>query len=211
MSQSLIRASGIACIIGGASLAAFMLIHPWDQLMGAAIAQTPRWQLAHTFHFVGALFAVAGLIGIYLYQRERLGPAGLIGFALSFAGTAMFAGTGMITAFIWPMLAMDAPSTVDVGGAIFGTPRSAFAFGLTAVTTSVGYVVFGAAMLRTNAYPRLAVVALVVGAVIGMLPPHPVGPVPWAISVFGGVLYGVALISFGVILTKAASAKTAAT
>jgi hypothetical protein len=176
------------------------LVHPWDQLVGAAIARTERWQVAHTLHFVGAFFALAGLIGIYFCQRGRLGMTGMIGFALSFAGNAMFLGTGMITAFIWPMLAVYAPATVELGGAIFSTPRSALAFGLTAVAVTFGYLTLGVAMLRARVFPRSATVMLMVGAVLGMLPPHPVGMLPWGGLVFGGVLYGAALVWFGVIL-----------
>ena len=46
--------------------------------------------------------------------------------------------------------------------------------------------------------PRLPTLALVVGAILGMLPPHPVGALPWWALVLGGVLYGAALIWLGV-------------
>ena len=42
--------------------------------------------------------------------------------------------------------------------------------------------------------------ALVVGAILGMLPPHPVGALPWWALVLGGVLYGAALIWLGAFL-----------
>jgi hypothetical protein len=146
------------------------------------------------------LFALFGLIGIYAHERDSVGRFCLLGFVVSFIGNAMFLGTGMITAFIWPMLAVYAPATVELGGALFGMPRSALAFGLTAVTVSVGYVLLGIATLRARVYPAPATVMLVIGAVLGMLPPHPVGLLPWAALVFGGVLYGLALIWFGVVL-----------
>ena len=65
--------------------------------------------------------------------RERLGELGVCrDLSLSFIGNAMFLGTGMITAFIWPMLAVHAPATVELGGPIFHAPVSALAFLLTA-------------------------------------------------------------------------------
>ena len=127
---SLIRASALSCLLGGACLIAFVLIHPWDRLIGAANALDPRWQLAHRLHFVGAIFALLGLPGLYACQRHQLGTFGMIGFALSVLGNAMFLGTGMITGFIWPMLAMCAPQSVELGGALFGWLGSAFIYEL---------------------------------------------------------------------------------
>jgi hypothetical protein len=198
--NALIRLNGVACVVGGVFLIAFVLVHPWDQLMGAEIARTPQWRLAHTFHFIGAAFTLMGLPGLFIQQRAALGRFGLTGFALSFLGNAMFVGTGMITAFIWPMLAVDAPICVEVGGPIFGSPVSVLAFVLTAIILVVGYVLFGIATLRAGVLPRSATLMLVVGAILGMLPPHPVGALPWWALVLGGVLYGVALIWLGVVL-----------
>jgi hypothetical protein len=199
MSQPvLIRWSGLACVIGGIAIAAFVLVHPWDELVGAAIAQTARWRLAHTLHFVGALFALIGVVGLYAQARDRLGALGAVGFVVSFCGNAMFLGTGMITAFIWPMLAVHAPATVELDGAIFHAPVSAAAFLLTAVTMTVGYVLFGIALLQARVFPILAVVMLVVGAILGMFPPHPATPFPWAGLVLGGVLYGAAMVWLGI-------------
>ena len=138
-----LRWSGVACILAGLAIAAFVLIHPWDQLVGAEIARTARWRAAHTLHFIGALFALPGLLGIYGAAASRLGPLGLFGLIVSLVGTAMFLGTGIITAFIWPMLAVHAPATVDAGGPIFHMPVSATAFVVTAATMSVGHLVFG--------------------------------------------------------------------
>ena len=199
-SKTMMRWSGLACIVGGFCLAGFVLVHPWDQLLGAEIARTARWQIAHTLHFVGALFALLGLLGIFARQREQLGPLGIVGFIFSFIGNAMFLGTGMITAFIWPMLALDAPAIVEPGGPIFGWPHSLVAFALTAVTLSIGYVLFGIAMLRVGIFPRWSILMLVTGAILGMLPPHPMGALPWWGLVFGGVLYGAALVWLGSIL-----------
>jgi len=198
--NTLLRLSGVACVIGGVCLAAFVLVHPWDQLMGAAIAQTLRWRLAHTFHFIGAAFALLGLPALYLQQRDAMGWFGFTGFALSFLGNAMFVGTGMITAFIWPMLAVDAPICVDLGGPIFSSPISILAFKFTAIFLIVGYFMFGVAMLRAAVFPRMAALVLAIGAILGMLPPHPVGPSPWWVLVLGGVLYGGALCWCGAYL-----------
>ena len=196
----LIQLSGLACVMGGLCLAAFVLVHPWDQLLGAEIARTASWRIAHGLHFIGAAFTLLGLPGLFAQQRESLPRWGVVGFVLSLLGNAMFLGTGMITAFIWPMLAFYAPLCIGVGGPIFGSPLSLPAFSLTAVLIVSGYVLFGFATLRAGVLPRVATVVLVIGAILGMLPPHPVGALPWWGLVFGGVLYGIGLIWLGVFL-----------
>ena len=202
VATSFVRWSGMACMLAGLAMAAFVLIHPWDQLVGAEIARSARWRIAHTLHFVGALFAIPGLLGLFVFARERLGALGIVGMIVSLIGTAMFLGTGMITAFIWPMLAVHAPATVELGGPIFHAPVSAVAFLITAATMIVGHLLFGAALLQTRIFPSLAVVMLMAGAVLGMLPPHPATVFPWAGLVLGGVLYGAAMIWLGAILWR---------
>jgi hypothetical protein len=197
MSQTdFIRWGGLASIVGGIGLAAFVLIHPWDQFVGAAVARTGRWRLAHTLHFVGAAFALLGLSGLYLRQITQIGGLGTFGFILSFIGTAMFVGTGMITAFVWPMLAVHAPATVELHGAMFDAP-ALIALSLTAVMVIAGYALFGIASLKAGLLPRSGIVVMVVGAILGMLPPHPLGALPWAGLVLGGVMYGAGLIWLG--------------
>ena len=203
---SLIRWSGVCCMLAGAAIAGFVLVHPWDQLLGAEVARSGRWRLAHTLHFFGALFAIPGLLGIFGYARERLGNLGLAGMLVTLLGTAMFLGTGMITAFIWPMLAQHAPATVEPGGPIFHGTVSPIAFLITAGTNICGYVMLGVALMRGAIFPRLAVVLLTAGAVLGMLPPTPVSPFPWSGLVLGGVLYGVAMVWLGIILWRARGA-----
>jgi hypothetical protein len=193
------RTSGLFCIVGGIILIVFVLIHPWDRLIGASNALDPRWQLAHRLHFVGAICALLGLPGIYALQCQQLGTLGTIGFALSFLGNAMFLGTGMITAFIWPMLALCAPQSVELGGALFG-PLGSLSFLLTAATMMVGYVLFGGALLWIGMLPRWAILMLVAGAILGMTPPHPLTALPWAVMVLGGVLYGAGLAWVGSVL-----------
>jgi hypothetical protein len=187
-------------MIGGMCLAAFVLVHPWDQLLGAEIARTPAWRIAHGLHFLGAAFALLGLTGLFAQQRDSLSRWGVLGFILSLLGNGMFLGTGMITAFIWPMLAFYAPLCIGAGGPIFGSPLSLPAFSLTAALFISGYGLFGFATLRAGVLPRVPTVLLVIGAILGMLPPHPVGALPWWALVFGGVLYGMGLVWLGAFL-----------
>ena len=117
--SSLIRWSGLALVLAGVSLAAFMLIHPFGAVAGADVAARFTWIPSHTFHFLGALFALFGLVGLHLRQLQVTGKLGSIGFVIAFIGTAMFVGTGMITAFLWPVIATSAPDFVSAEGPMF--------------------------------------------------------------------------------------------
>jgi hypothetical protein len=197
-----VRWSGLAAVVGGLGIALFVLLHPWDRFVGAEVARSGQWRLAHTLHFVGAAFALLGLPGLYAHQRARLGPLGAAGFVVAGLGTAMFVGTGMLTAFVWPMVAHQAPAAVELGGAMF-EPPALHALWLTGLVVIVGYLMFGAATLRAGVFPRAGTVALTAGAVLGMLPPRPLGALPWAGLVLGGVLFGGGLIWLGSVVWRA--------
>jgi hypothetical protein len=199
--SELVRWSGLAAVVGGVAIALFVLSHPWDRFVGAEVARTDRWRFAHTLHFAGASFALLGFVGIYVRQRERVGRLGLIGFVVGFAGLAMFVGTGMLTAFVWPTLADHAPSVVEEDGAMFDAP-AVVAFALTAITVTTGYLLFGLASLRAGVLPRDGTLLLTVGAVLGMAPPQPLGAMPWAGLVLGGVLFGLGSVRLGLALWR---------
>src|SRR5215471_13245221 len=97
---TLVRLSGASLVLGGLCLALFMLVHPYGEIAGAHAAHSLRWVPAHSLHFLGALLTVLGLPAVYARQMRQTGVLGLIGTALAIAGTAMYVGTGMITAFV---------------------------------------------------------------------------------------------------------------
>lgn len=196
MSRAWQQACGLAAIVGGLAIAAFVLLHPWDQFVGAEIGRSSAWRRAHSLHFVGAALSVFGLLGFYGAQRGSLGRMGTASFALALLGMTMFTGTGMLTAFIWPMVAHEAPHAVELGGAMF-SPPALHAMSLTAFFVISGYLLFGVALLCAGVLPRAGVILLMLGAVFGMLPPHPLGAMPWAGLVLGGVAFGAGSIWLG--------------
>jgi hypothetical protein len=197
----MIRLAGLANILGGLAIALFVVEHPWGRFHGAEVGVLPQWQLAHSLHFVGAVLALLGLNGLAARQATRLGPAGWLGFALAFSGTAMFVGTGMITAFLWPMLARELPAAVGVDGAVFLPPAVAV-FAVTAVTLVSGYLVFGLASGRIGVLPRPALALWAIGGSLGMVPPQPLGPLPWVGLVLAGVAYGAGAAWLGAFLWR---------
>ena len=203
-SSDLIRGSGLAFILGGVSFGLFMLLHPVDQLAGAHGAESATWVPAHTFHFLGALFTLFGLVGLYAGRMKETGWLGLLAFVVAFIGTAMFVGTGMITAYLWPVIARTAPTFVDPDGPMFTDP---LAFGTISATygfLAVGYILLGIVILRARILARWAGLLLIVGVVLFSVPVSPVGPAPWIVRVIGALVFGAGLAWLGYALWSAA-------
>ncbi len=102
--SSLIRWSGLALVLGGLLVAAHLLSHPDTQVAGAHLAMSSGWSISHSLHFYGAIFVLLGVVGLYARQADRAGGLGVIGFVLALIGAGLYVGTGMITAYIWPLL-----------------------------------------------------------------------------------------------------------
>lgn len=192
----LVRWSGHLVVLGGVALAAYMLLHPWAARVGE-VATTPRWIASHGFHLLSALLLLPGLFGLYACQRLDTGGAGAAGFALALLGTALFAGTGMTSTFLWSAVASEAPAFVAQDGGMFNHVLAVGPMVATRVVFVVGFVWFGVVSWRAGILPRGASVLVVVGTVMLNLPTEPVGPVPWGFSVAGGVVMGLGLVLWG--------------
>jgi hypothetical protein len=106
-----------------------------------------------------------GLVALFGRQAEAFGLLGLTGFVLALLGTTLAAGAAWSQVFVVPRLAEVAPTVADqgTGSVLAGFLLSFLLFG-------VGWVVFGVATLRTRLFPRWAVILLIVGAVISIVP-----------------------------------------
>jgi hypothetical protein len=207
-----LRWGGVLLLVGGLALAAFVLVHPYDQLAGEEAMHHSRWIPAHTLHFAGALLASLGLFALYVRDlaTSRLG---VVAFVLAFAGTAMFAGTGLITAYLWPMMATHAPHIVEGEGAVFTDRLSTTVTAAPYALMVPGYILIAVLGWRSGTMPRVTSVLLIVGVLLFAAPVDPVGPAPWIARVAGGVLFGGALAWLGYNLwsepSRAASAMPA--
>jgi hypothetical protein len=195
--RSLVRWSGVSLILGGACLAAFLLLHPYGMVAGAHTARTLNWLPAHSLHFVGALLTLFGLVGFYIRHMGALGRLGFGAFLVAFAGTAMFVGTGMITALMWPVIAEYSPDFVAADGPMFTQPLTRLAIDGTYTVLVIGYLLLGLSILRARMAPWQQAALLMVGIVTFSAPVTPVGPVPWIVRVIGAVVFGSALAWLG--------------
>lgn len=182
-------------MLAGISVALWPLIHPWGSFAGAAIGQSGQWMMAHTFHFLAAGFGLVGLLGFVEREVAAAGRFERTGFVIAFAGTILFAGTGMFTAFLWPVLARDAPQLTELNGPFFSPPHPIIL--ITTITYSLGHILFGVALARAGALAVWGAVSLGLGALLLMIPPAPLSPLPWLVFPTGGVLFGIGLAALG--------------
>jgi hypothetical protein len=185
------RWSGLAFAIGGVSIAGFYVgLVPTGGPGGATAQDTsaPAYLIAHGLHTVGGVLTLLGLVGFYLSQAERTGKIGFAGFVLAFIGTAFYAGLGMIAEFVAPALAARAPE--------LGAPERGPLVPLAFVPFLVGYVLLGAATLRSGTGPRAGAIAFILAAVLVAL------PWPWPLNLIGGVVFAFATLSVGLALAS---------
>ena len=163
-SSQLIRWSGLAAIAAGVSLVIAellsLLFFGYDF---SNTATTDTYTFYSVWIMIAGLLLPLGLVGLYARQLEASGLLGLVGFVVAFIGTVLVAGFFWTSAFIAPLLAVEAPELLAVLVALPGFFRSFIVF-------AFGWLLFGVATLRAGIYPRAAAVLLIVGAVLVVIP-----------------------------------------
>jgi len=194
------RHSGAALVLSGVAFALFMLLHPYDQLAGTHGPHSGTWIPSHTFHFVGALLALFGLLEVRDRWLSDTSWKGKLAFGTAFTGTAMFVGTGMITAFLWPAIAEHAPSFVASDGPMFTDVLASGAITVTYILLVVGYVSLAVVLRRAGLISIIDTLLLIVGVLLFSAPVEPLGPAPWILRVAGGIVFGAGLARLGLVL-----------
>jgi len=131
--DTLLRLSAAAAILGGS-------LRVLDAFLDKADIHLQ--QLAY---FGTDTMLIFGLCGVYLSRSNRLGLAGLLGFAASITGTVMVRNFGS-------------------GGYLIG-----------ASVTLVGVVLISLTMLAKAAYPRSAPILWIVSLIVGLIGLLPLG------------------------------------
>lgn len=197
--SALIRASGLATIVGGIFFALFPLLHPDHTTAGYT---SWLWVPAHMLPNVGAILVLFGLVGLLARQRERAGLFGVVAFVVAFIGTASFVMGAMIEAFIIPFMGLQSPDMVD------GPPPPGVGEAFLVVTTlfALGYLVLGIATYRARVLPRNVGLLLIVGTLADIILPKLGGIDPGLdpLWVVGFVLFGAAIAFLGYALWSGA-------
>ena len=201
-SATLIRFGGLALCLGGLAAALFALLAaPQGGFMGAHLPHQATWMPAHSLHALAGLLLLFGVVALYATRAAAAAWLGLAGFLLAFVGTALYLVTGVLTAYVMPVLASAAPSTLEPGGAYFASVPLLLVFLGSSLLLLAGYALLALDALRAGTLPRLASWAVLVGAVLGNAP-----PMPWPGLIAADVLWAVGLAWWGAALWRSASA-----
>jgi hypothetical protein len=190
-SKSLFRWAAVALVVSGASLTVGMIVHPTPPFADAIAAG--EWAVSHFFWWLGALAGIAGIAGLYLRQRSRVGLLGFAGSGFSILGLILIASAMYFEAFIAPSVATQAPELFQAyptgggwQGFLIGVLASGALFG-------VGFLLLGIGMLRAGVMARWAVLLAVVGGIpfaVNFLLPRPV-------AILAVVIFAIGLLGLG--------------
>lgn len=152
------RWGGLAAVVAGAlrTVASF-----WP-------AAEPSTAL-EILYLVIDLLILFGILGIYGFQSDRIGPSGFIGFLLGVIGTAIIAGPD-------------------------GTIGMVNMYALGSLSLGVGLVFLAVASWRARTLPRWVAILWVVSTTMGILGSAAALP---GLFVIAGVTFGVAFIGAG--------------
>lgn len=191
---TLIRWAGLAAIAAGLLFALGPLIRP-----GAPTSRDvdlTAYAAGVLVVYVGHAVTLLGLVGLFARQVGRGGPPLVVGFLLTFLGTALGLIPAAVEAILFPYLTsigeMERATTAGED------PPAAFIAMtmLPALMRLIGYVMFGVAIARIGVLPRAAGLLVAVGGPLFVFLSG-----PWIagqpLSRPGGLLLGAGLVWLG--------------
>lgn len=168
-SESLVRVGGLAAILAGILLVFGELLNLFidfetDPVEGMTSATSVVQAVAF---LLGVALLLISLVGLYMRLAQTTGGLlGLVGFLLALVGTGMVMGVVWDQTFTVPALAQVAPTLLETDPPALVN----FGFMLSFVLFGLGWLLFGIAAYRARVYPRVALILLMVGAVLLILP-----------------------------------------
>jgi hypothetical protein len=169
--RNLIRLSGWALLLAVPLYLADAFIHPFDAVAGAMF--DPRWTPIHIVEGILYLCITLGLVGFYVYQAERIGWLGLLGFVPALLGAAFIVNEGWLYhAHLLPYMAAQHPQVLSpsewysptgpLGPVVAYTSRLHLAAG-------VGQLLLAIATIRAGVLPRVPAILLGFGQTLFMI------------------------------------------
>jgi hypothetical protein len=206
--RTVIRMTSAGFVLGGVLVAAWTTISPWGSFAGPHLGASLQWRVAHTCHFLAALCLLFGLVGLAVQRLARAGRFEIVAQLSFLVALWVYAGTGAITAFIWPMISEDAGYIVEPNGAMF-KPEPEFLSEWAPPLLSIGLALLAIAMRRARLMPLGGLIVTLVGAVFFWVPTAPIADFPWIFFAAAGVFAGLGMVWLGLSLRQGAVAPEA--
>lgn len=202
---TLTRAAALSAAAAGAIFVGVQVGHP---PMEAASVATTEWVVRSSAKAVMAGLAPAGVTGIYLRQRSRVGLLGLVGLLLLAVGYLAMLSVEVIAAGVLPTIVTTDPGYVDgvLVAAAGGTPVGDIGGLQTVLNLSgIGYLggglLLGIATFRAGVLSRWAGLLMAAGA----LGTAALAVLPEAFNRPMALPFGIALVWLGISLWRNAS------
>jgi len=201
-SNRLIATAGLCTASAGAIFIGVQINHPPADV---AHIVTTEMTIRESAKIVMSVLALAGLTGIFLRHRSRLGRLGLAGYSLLTVGYLAMFTVECIVAFVLPTKAHSDPAYVQhvINGAMGHGPTSGIGhlhelFLAMGIGYSIGGLLFGIALFRARVLARWASLLLAYATTSALA----LAALPESFSRPFAVPTGVALIGLGISLWR---------
>ncbi|AFY75350.1 hypothetical protein Syn7502_03510 [Synechococcus sp. PCC 7502] len=197
-----LRASGLLSIVAGVLFASFMFFHPANNAQGAL---EPIWVPVHLAWFLSYILIICSFIPIYVPLASSKNFLLTISYWLAFVGSLLCLPIAVWDSFVIPYLARHAPDFIAQIEET-STETSVLVFRvivfLTIFIFSLGFILYGIALVQKRFVPILSGFCLAVGAPLFWVGALFVskGSMGNLITDIGAFLFGVGFVFFGVTL-----------
>jgi len=157
-----------------------------------------HWSLVSSLAFILSILVLFVIIGLYMRQAEDFGMFGVFGFVLAVIGSILNICMLFDMAFVWPSLAVHAPRLIDFAGPLFRAPLFSFAHNLIVYLGTIGFLVFGIAMIRARVFPRVSTILFTIGMPLTGVILFP----PFVLRSIGSLLAAASFVWIGVLLIR---------
>ena len=172
-SEKVIRWSGLVLAIGGVVAALFWILHPEESVL---LTDTAGYQREHILDVVALMLVIPGLMGLYARLVNRTGWLGFAGFVVTLLPLLVMMGISVVDFLIWPSIARVQPDLILTSEGEFIQTSGPFAAAISiivpfAMIGSLGFILLGIAIGRSNVLPRWAGLLLGIGGPLYLIGP----------------------------------------
>jgi hypothetical protein len=172
-SEKIVRWSGLALAVGGVLAALFWILHPEESIL---LTDPSVYQIEHILDLVALMLLIPGMMGLYTRLVNRAEWLGFAGFLLTLLSLLIMTGIGVVDMLIWPSIAQVQPDLILTPEGEFNQASGSFAATISlivpfAMIGSLGFILLGIAIMRSQLFPRWAGLLLTIGGPLYLIGP----------------------------------------